>query len=89
MLRRLGMINAPDCDPVESDTYGDLMQVLDCRNPKRLDRRFYLLMDQMVETLRLRLLIGSESTVAHCDATNAQAPKQPVGAVSAKRKCSD
>jgi hypothetical protein len=53
MLRRIGLMNAPDVEPVECERYRDCVQVLYCVNPDTLDRRFRLLMDQMAETLGL------------------------------------
>jgi hypothetical protein len=66
MLRRIGLVNAPDSEPVECERYRDHLQVMCCVNPEKLDRRFRLLMDQLAETLRLMppLILSRDSTAA-------------------------
>jgi len=40
MLRRIGLMNAPDVEPVECERYRDRVQVLYCVNPDTLDPDF-------------------------------------------------
>jgi hypothetical protein len=56
MLRRVGLVSAPDSEPVACERYGDSLRVMYCVDPETLNRRFCLLMEQMAETLRLRPL---------------------------------
>jgi hypothetical protein len=53
MLRRIGLLNAPDTKPVQCEQYGDLLQVMYCDNLQRLSRGFCELMDHMAEALQL------------------------------------
>jgi hypothetical protein len=53
MLRRIGLLPAPDTKPVHCEHYGDLLQVMYCDNLQRLSRGFYELMDHMAEALQL------------------------------------
>jgi hypothetical protein len=53
MLRRIGLLNAPDTKPVQCERYGDLLRVMYCDNLQRLSRGFCELMDHMAEALQL------------------------------------
>jgi len=53
MLRRIGLLNALDTEPVQCDHYGDWLHVMYCDASQRLNRRFCELMDQMAQALRL------------------------------------
>jgi Acetyltransferase (GNAT) domain len=53
MLRRIGLLNAPDTQPVQCEHYGDRLQVMYCDDFQRLNRGFCELMDHMAQVLRL------------------------------------
>jgi hypothetical protein len=54
MLRRLGLLNAPESRPVPCGHYGDTLQVMYCDDVHKLNRGFRDLMDQMAQTLGLQ-----------------------------------
>jgi hypothetical protein len=53
MLRRIGLLNAPDTQPIQCEHYGDRLQVMYCDDSQRLNRGFCELMDHMAQVLGL------------------------------------
>ena len=53
MLRRIGLLNAPDTQPIQCEHYGDRLQVMYCDDLQRLNRGFCELMDHMAQVLGL------------------------------------
>jgi hypothetical protein len=75
MLRRIGLINAADLESIECERYRDRLQVLYCTDPRKLDRRFRLLMDQMAEILGLAGK-GADGAASVASAANAEVLRQ-------------